>query len=584
MRDPNTYEHEDEGIDHDPEDAVAQQGHRPDSRIWNRIKHNFSTDILDLFDEAEALGDRTSGLSDDGENAEFEELVSTDHYTDNLYTPATSFDVVVVETDGEAVAFDSEGEIDSGEDHAEVIASAFDGVSDGQSCLCKGSFVVNERVSFTAHDATFVQDGKMTLDDEGDGDILAPFMINGRRQNYYNLRVDGDRENNTWNEESGNQSCILIGNSAEDIQIFGCRLENGIDSPLTIGGAENVDIYGLWIHEGGEHGVYCTGTDVRLYGPKIINVGQNIRSNAIKLRDSHNCTVVDGYVEYTGDEIPGVDHTVGVMVEDGCENIDVDVTVKDAQYAVGVQTRSSAEGTNRNINFKVDAYDCFGDAIVGFGDDEYEDVSIERIYAENTSLNTRGLEQIETAILRDGIAYIRDGPISINRLDISVSDASYAATIEQGADATIGNARLVNERDGEEHHTTLRVTDDGRVTLQSGHIEATAGGRGISLEGDRSVIRDTEIVESDTGEPSDAIRITGDDCQLWNVTTDYNISTGPADRHTIDNVGTNNGHPNENGEWEDNGREGVIIRDWGNDDEIYQYIDGSWYLMSEDRQ
>jgi hypothetical protein len=84
MRDPNTYEHEDDGIDHDSEDAVAEQGHRPDPRIWNRIIYNFSTDIPYLFgelsdalDRINPLESKTSGLSEDGTEAEFEDVQTT---------------------------------------------------------------------------------------------------------------------------------------------------------------------------------------------------------------------------------------------------------------------------------------------------------------------------------------------------------------------------------------------------------------------------------------------------------------------------------------------------------------------------
>jgi hypothetical protein len=53
---PETRVHPDEGIDHDPEDAVAEQGYRPDPRIWNRLQQTLSFDIVEKI-----FGDRHDG-------------------------------------------------------------------------------------------------------------------------------------------------------------------------------------------------------------------------------------------------------------------------------------------------------------------------------------------------------------------------------------------------------------------------------------------------------------------------------------------------------------------------------------------
>jgi hypothetical protein len=64
MRDPDTYEWEDDGTDHSPLDSVARENFRPRSAVWNRVMYNITGDIHYLFDELSEIEPRITDLED----------------------------------------------------------------------------------------------------------------------------------------------------------------------------------------------------------------------------------------------------------------------------------------------------------------------------------------------------------------------------------------------------------------------------------------------------------------------------------------------------------------------------------------
>jgi hypothetical protein len=580
MRDPDTYQWADDGIDHPPSEAVADNKVRPRADVWNRVMYNITGDIRYLFGEVsdarsdiDDLETQASGLSSDGTEAEFETVSAP-----RIHSESTSCEVKVIERGGDAVAIDSAGVIESGADHADVLQEAIDSMSTGDSILCKGDFVLDDNISYDVNDSAFFHEGTFTLDDDGDA-VPQLFNFYGSRMRIYNLTVDQDRENNVDDGSAGSQPAVLFGGASNNIRAVGLTIRNTIDSGVVIDGGENIQLFGPYLENIGEHPFYCSESEgIDLFGPTVKGAAESIRSDGYKFRTCTDVNLVSGYIEYDDDTDA---NARGAKVEYGSENIDLEYTVKGADQGLRVEgVHPDTDRPNMDVTIRMSCYNVWDSHRLIDGDAVNETFFIERCYIKDGRFRPDGLPHFGTVIMNDGHTMIEGGDdVHIQKYTTAASDGSYVFRVEDDGEATVDYVHATSWRtDSETWDSVFRVRDEGELTINGGVIRGAEDSSCIFVEGDATLkVQDVHFTGSN-GWPTYMIRNDAADTVVENCTSssalpDLTHEELGGERLVINGVGVNDGDPSETGEWEGEGRDGVTVTDG---DDTFTYINGSW--------
>lgn len=355
-------------------------------------------------------------------------------------------------------------------DNGPAIKSAMDiasgqvnGQDGGVLYIPPGEWVTQQELVTAGDGLTIIFEGTIRLDDAGNGDINAPLNINSDDVTLYNPQLDGDRANNTDNGSPGTQATLWI-SSVSRCNIIGGNIANAIDSQIICDGGRDVTIHGLYGENAGEHATYFTGADgVSITGSTFDTPGQSIRSDGLKFRTCNDVSVSSSKVIYSGSESSD---TIGTRVEDGSTNVDIDVTVANADYGCRVSGTDGSGNVNDNIIFKITARDCTN---VTTGMSDMGDVRLERVYADNTGLRTRGIPSMGSVTVRRGSMFADSGRTQIDNLQF-FDDDWRNIEVEGGAHLVVNGAEVDA---GPNATTAIDVTSNTgneRLTLKNSHV------------------------------------------------------------------------------------------------------------------